>query len=54
METIKTMAEIYISMEDKDRAADAYRSAAGIHAHFGHSRHAEELTQMAEQLLAER
>lgn len=54
VETLKIMAEVYISMEDKNKAADAYRSAAGIHAHFGHKRHAEELNQMAEQLLAEK
>lgn len=50
VETLEIMAEVYAEQDDKAKAADAYRSAAGIHNHFKHTRRAEELMQMAEQV----
>lgn len=50
VETLETLAELYVEQGEKEKAADAYRSAAGIHAHFKHARRAEELEQLAAQL----
>ena len=50
VETLEILAEVYIEQDDKTRAADAYRLAAGIHTHFKHNRRAEELNQLAEQM----
>lgn len=50
VETLEVLAEVYQELGDKTKAADAYRSAAGIHAHFNHGRRAEELMQLAGQV----
>lgn len=50
VETLEILAEVYVEQGDRARAADAYRSAAGIHTHFKHTRRAEELVQLAEKM----
>ena len=41
VDTLDILAEIYLAMGEKKRAADAYRMAASIHSSFKHARHAE-------------
>lgn len=41
VDTLETLAEIYLATGDQAKAADAYRMAASIHKSFKHSRHAE-------------
>ena len=53
VDILERMAEIYVEAGDKGRAADAYRTAASIHANFKHAKIAESLRQKALQLLAE-
>ena len=48
VETLETMAEIYLKKDEKEKAADAYRVAASIHKNFKHSQQAEELLAKAE------
>lgn len=43
VETLETMAEIYLKQGEKEKAADAYRTAASIHKNFKHLPQAEEL-----------
>lgn len=45
VDTLETLAEIYLKKEEKDKAADAYRLIASIHKNFKHS-------QLAEKFLA--
>jgi len=47
VETLETLAEIYLKKGARQEAADAYRAAAGIHQSFKHSRHAQELMDKA-------
>ncbi len=47
VETLEVLARVYAEKGDRAKAADAYRSAAGIHTHFKHERRAEELLQLA-------
>jgi tetratricopeptide (TPR) repeat protein len=42
VETLATLAEIYLKKEAKEKAADAYLLAASIHESFRHSQQAEE------------
>ncbi|MDF1577327.1 MAG: tetratricopeptide repeat protein [Desulfobulbales bacterium] len=42
VETLETLAEIYLQQGEKEKAADAYRIAASIHQSFKHQKHAEE------------
>lgn len=53
VDVLVTIAEVYAEQGAKGKAADAYRSAASIHARFKHARLAEELTQRADALAAE-
>ena len=53
VEILERMAGIYLSSGEKDRAADAYRTAASIHANFSHSSIAESLNRKATELLQE-
>jgi tetratricopeptide (TPR) repeat protein len=47
VDTLETLAEIYLAMGEKSKAADSYRTAASIHKNFRHSHHAEKLLQKA-------
>lgn len=47
VQVFEEMAEMYLAMGDRTKAADAYRTAANIHQNFKHSRHAEALLQKA-------
>ncbi|MFA7346468.1 MAG: tetratricopeptide repeat protein [Desulfurivibrionaceae bacterium] len=47
VDTLETLAEIYLAKGDKNRAADAYRTVAAIHKSFKHSRHAEKFLEKA-------
>ncbi len=42
VETLETLAEIYLKKDEKEKAADAYRLIASIHKNFKHSQQAEE------------
>jgi len=48
VETLETMAEIYLKKGEKAKAADAYRTVASIHKDFKHSQQAEEFLAKAE------
>lgn len=50
VDTLETLAEIYLKNGDKAKAADSYRMAATIHQNFKHKKHAEELLQKAEEV----
>lgn len=41
VDTLETLAEIYLAKGERGKAADAYRMAASIHKSFKHRRHAE-------------
>ncbi len=47
VQVFEEMAEMYLDMGERSKAADAYRTAANIHQSFKHSRHAETLLQKA-------
>ena len=53
VDVLERMAGIYLASGEKERAADAYRTAASIHANFSHSSIAESLRGKAAQLLQE-
>ncbi|PID76459.1 MAG: hypothetical protein CSB24_06565 [Deltaproteobacteria bacterium] len=48
--TLEKMAEIYLESGDRKAAGDTYRTAAGIHRNFRHSKLADELEKKAEEL----
>lgn len=48
--TLEKLAEIYIEMGEKEKAADSYRVAASIHRNFKHKRHAAKLEDKAADL----
>jgi len=50
VETMVGMAETYQEKGDLQKAIDAYRTAADIHANFKHNRQAEKLREMARDL----
>ena len=50
VDTLETMAEIYIEKGDKEKAADAYRMAASLHKSFKHPAQVEELMAKAAEL----
>jgi tetratricopeptide (TPR) repeat protein len=50
VETLETLAGIYLQRGDKVKAADSYRMAAKIHQNFKHAREAAKLQQLAEEL----
>lgn len=50
VETLETLAGIYLQKGDKAKAADSYLTAAKIHQNFKHAREAAKLRQMAEEL----
>ncbi|MBC8317167.1 MAG: tetratricopeptide repeat protein [Desulfobulbaceae bacterium] len=51
VDTLDILANIYIEMGDKEKAADSYRLAASIHKNYKHKRHAEALLKKAEEVL---
>lgn len=51
VDMLERMAEIYVAANEKLRAADAYKTAASIHANFGHTAMAESLREKAGELL---
>jgi len=53
VEMLERMAQIYIAEGKNERAADAYKTAASIHANFNHSSIAETLKKKAADLLQE-
>jgi tetratricopeptide (TPR) repeat protein len=50
VETLETMADIYLEAGNRDKAADCYRTAAAIHEKFRHSRDAAALMKKAEEI----
>ena len=52
VETIITLAEVYEANNDPGKAADAYRSAAAIHANFSHKNYAQKFLDKAEAIEA--
>ena len=53
VDILERMAEIYVDTGDNLRAADAYKTAASIHANFKHAKIADSLRKKAAQLLAQ-
>jgi len=49
VETLETMAEIYLEKGDKVKAADAYRVVASIHKNFNHPNFADRFLKKAEE-----
>jgi tetratricopeptide (TPR) repeat protein len=47
---LEELAGLYLEMGERDRAADAYRTAASIHKNFKHSREAQRLLDQARAL----
>jgi len=47
---LEELADLYLEMGERDRAADAYRTAASIHQKFKHSREAQRLLDLAQKL----
>lgn len=47
VDTLETLAEIYLAMDDRAKAADSYRMAATIHKNFKHKNHAANFLQKA-------
>lgn len=50
VDTLEVLAEIYLAIDDRDKAADAYRMAASIHKSFKHNRIAEGFMKKAEEV----
>lgn len=50
VETLEVMAEVYVEQGEGKKAADSYRAAAAIHAHFKHGRRVTELERRAAEL----
>jgi tetratricopeptide (TPR) repeat protein len=51
VETLDILADAYIAMGEKEKAADSYRLAASIHKNFKHKREADEFLKKAEEIL---
>ena len=49
--TLETIADIYLKQDQRDGAADCYRTMASIHKNFGHAREAQKLLDRAEATL---
>ena len=52
VKTFEKMAGVYVEMDNREMAADCFRTAASIHQNFKHSKHAEALLKKAEEVLA--
>ncbi len=46
--TLENLANTYVEMGNRDKAADSLRTAAGIHQNYQHSRHAQDFLNRAE------
>jgi tetratricopeptide (TPR) repeat protein len=53
VEILERMAEVYIDANELEKAADAYKTAASIHANFGHKNLADALKKKAASLLGD-
>lgn len=51
VDTLEILANIYVTMGEKEKAADSYRLAASIHKNYKHKRHAEALLKKADEVL---
>lgn len=51
VEILERMADIYIDAGEREKAADAYKTAASIHTNFGHKNFADSLKKKAAELL---
>lgn len=52
VDTLEILAEIYLAMNQREKAAESYRMAARIHESFKHKRHAEALREKAAEVEA--
>lgn len=52
VDVLEKLAEVYIATGEMEKGADAYKTAASIHANFSHSKIAEEYRQKAAGLLS--
>jgi tetratricopeptide (TPR) repeat protein len=52
VDTLETLAAVYLAAGNPQKAADCFRTAAAIHTNFQHKRHAEALNKKAEEALA--
>ncbi len=50
VETLEIIAEVYLELDEKQKAADALRTISSIHKNFKHARLAEEFAQRARQV----
>jgi len=51
VETLETLAKIYMKVQDREKAADCYNTIASIHKAFKHDNFYNKYTQKAEELL---
>jgi tetratricopeptide (TPR) repeat protein len=51
IDTLEILADVYVAMGDKEKAADSYRLAASIHKNYKHKRHAEAFLKKADEVL---
>ena len=51
VDTLETLAALYIKKGDKEKAADTYKMAASIHKNFKHTMHAQTLLDKAEEVM---
>lgn len=52
VDVLEMLAEVYIASEELEKGADAYKTAASIHANFGHEKIAETYRQKAAGLVS--
>ncbi len=50
VEALEVIAEVFIEQGEQGKAADTYRTIAGIHTNFSHKRLAEDFTRRADEL----
>jgi tetratricopeptide (TPR) repeat protein len=51
IDMLEILADVYVGMGDKEKAADSYRLAASIHKNYKHKRLAEDFLKKAEEVL---
>jgi len=51
VDTLEILAEVYVAMGEREKAADSYRLAASIHKNFKHKRQAEAFLKKSEEVL---
>lgn len=52
VDTLETLAQVYVDAGKREKAADCYRTAASIHEKYKHRQHAENFMKRADELLA--